>query len=207
MKNNYIFVGDSIVYGIGDYENNGYTSMFKHMIIGMDKSISCSNYVHIAAYPGCTSNDIVSRIDAILDSFTFEGVNNIVILSIGVNDTQTIEDKQKVDIRTYEENIKKIIESVRTHNSDIQILGLTRIESEGQFYLKSGKFMDNRIIDKYDELLQNTCDNEDVKYIKMSDALEKDDFIDGLHPNNQGHTKIYNNVLKNIYEEEKIKRG
>lgn len=199
MKNNYIFIGDSIVYGIGDYESNGYTSMFKHMIMGLDQSTSCSNYVHIAAYPGSTSNDIASRIDAILDSFTFEGVNNIAVLSIGVNDTQTIENKQKVDIKIYEENIKKIIESVRKHNSNIQILGLTRIESEGRFYLKSGKFMDNRIIDKYDELLQNICVKEDVKYIKMSDALEKDDFIDGLHPNNEGHKKIYNNVLNDIY--------
>ena len=33
MKTSYIFVGDSIVYGIGDFEQNGWTSMFKNKIL------------------------------------------------------------------------------------------------------------------------------------------------------------------------------
>ena len=39
MKTNYIFIGDSIVYGIGDNENNGWTSMFKKQIINFNQCV------------------------------------------------------------------------------------------------------------------------------------------------------------------------
>lgn len=37
MKNNYIIIGDSIVYGIGDCESNEWTSMFKNYIMSLDE--------------------------------------------------------------------------------------------------------------------------------------------------------------------------
>lgn len=208
MKTSYIFVGDSIVYGIGDFEQNGWTSMFKNKMINLDQnSLYCSNYVHIAAYPGGTSSDIVQRISSILGAFASSATNNEIILSIGVNDTQTIDGKQKVDLETFRNNIIKIIENSRkVENSNITILGLTRIGSEQPFEFKPGKSLSNDTINKYDLELEKICKEEQVSYVKMSDALEYSDYVDKLHPSNQGHKKIFGRVLSKIKEREDNQR-
>ncbi len=42
--------------------------------------------------------------------------------------------------------------------------------------------------------------NVKIKYIPMKDVLQKDDFIDGVHPNKNGHRKIFERIVDNIYE-------
>ena len=64
MNNNFIIIGDSITYGIGDFESCGWSAMFKNYIVGKE----CSNYVHIAGYPGATSTDILNKIHNIIIS-------------------------------------------------------------------------------------------------------------------------------------------
>ena len=65
MQKNYIIIGDSITYGIGDFETNGWASMFKNYIVNKDDSKICNNYVHIAGFPGATSTDILNKIESI----------------------------------------------------------------------------------------------------------------------------------------------
>lgn len=202
MKTSYIFVGDSIVYGIGDFEQNGWTSMFKNKVINMDpNSLYCSNYVHVAAYPGATSSDIVQRISFILGAFASSSTNNEIILSIGVNDTQTIDNKPRVDLESFKNNIMKIIQAAKSaENSTITILGLTRIGCDQPFEFKPGKILSNDTINQYDLVLQKICQESKVPYVKMSDALEPSDYVDRLHPTNQGHKKIFGRVLSKIKE-------
>ena len=42
------------------------------------------------------------------------------------------------------------------------------------------------------------CKDSKTKYIPMQDILEKEDFIDGLHPNKNGHRKIYEYVRREL---------
>ena len=79
MKKNYILVGDSIVYGIGDYDNCGWSTLFKKYIIGKDGTKECNNFVHIAAFPGARSYNILDRIDHILNGYKYDDFENIVI--------------------------------------------------------------------------------------------------------------------------------
>ena len=53
----------------------------------------------------------------------------------------------------------------------------------------------NRYTDEYGEEL---CKENKVKYIPMQDVLQKDDFIDGIHPNKNGHRKIFERIVDNI---------
>lgn len=70
----------------------------KKYIVGKDDSKVCNNYVHIAGFPGATSSDILEKIDGILKAFFHESFSNIVILSIGINDTQEFFGKPKISI-------------------------------------------------------------------------------------------------------------
>ena len=204
MKNNYIIVGDSITYGIGDFESGGWSAMFKKFIVNKDDSKICNNFVHVAGFPGATSKDILNKIDNILNSFIYDGFNNIVILSIGVNDTQLFNGNYKISIDNYKSNIKKITKKIMRKGMQLIILGLTRIESDEKFLWKPNKYYDNSIISEYDKdlklimeydsELRRLCEENKIKYIPMQDVLQKEDFIDGLHPNQMGHKKIFERI-------------
>ena len=208
MNNNYIVIGDSITYGIGDFENGGWSAMFKNYIVNKDDSKVCNNYVHVAGYPGATSTDILNKIDSILNSFKHAEFTNTVILSIGVNDTQEFNGNQKNSAQQYKKNIEKIAKLVINNNCNLIILGLTKIESDEKFLWKPNKYYDNNVISeydrdlelilKYDEELEKLCKDNKIRYIPIRDVLQKEDFIDGLHPNTAGHRKICDYIIKNI---------
>lgn len=73
---------------------------------------------------------------------------------------------------------------------------------------KPNKYYDNDIISEYDralklildydEELKELCKNNKIKYIPMQEVLEKVDFIDGLHPNHNGHKKIFEYIIGEI---------
>lgn len=210
MKKNYIVIGDSIIYGIGDFETNGWPSMFKNYIINKDDSKVCNNYVHIAGFPGVTTTDILEKFDSIFATFKHDEFENIVILSIGVNDTQEFNGNYKTSIDKYKENMEGIIRKASECNCKLIIAGLTRIEAGEKFYWKPNKYYDNKVITEYDETLRLIvnydaelkviCDKRNIKYIPMDKVLERTDYIDGLHPTREGHRKIFNEVVKNIEE-------
>ena len=209
MNNNSIIIGDSITYGIGDFESGGWATMFKNYIVNLDDSKVCNNYVHVAGFPGATSTDIVNKIPSILQSFMHEEFVNTVIVSIGINDTQIINGKLKNSIEQYKSNIEKIVKIVTEKDCNLVILGLTRIESDEKFLWKPDKYYDNgaiseydrdlKLILDYDSKLKKLCEENKIRYIPMQDILEKEDFIDGLHPNHNGHRKIFEYVRSELY--------
>ena len=208
MNTNYIIIGDSITYGIGDFESGGWASIFKNYIVNKDDSKVCNNYVHVVGFPGATSSDILNKIDSILQAFLHKEFTNTVILSIGVNDTQVFNEEPKNNIEQYKLNIEKIAKFIIDNECNLIILGLTRIESDKKFLWKPNKYYDNDIISEYDrdlklildydEELKELCKNNKIKYIPMQEVLEKVDFIDGLHPNHNGHKKIFEYIIGEI---------
>lgn len=208
MGTNYIVIGDSITYGIGDFESGGWATMFKKYIVNKDDSKVCNNYVHIAAFPGATSTDILNKIDSILQSFNHKEFTNTIIFSIGVNDIQEFNGNYKNSIEQYRTNIEQIAKCVMNEGFNMIILGLTRIESDEKFLWKPNKYYDNEIISEYDKdlslilgydtELKEFCKNSRIKYIPMQEVLQKEDFIDGLHPNHNGHKKIFEKIIDNI---------
>ena len=208
MNNNYIVIGDSIAYGIGDFENGGWTEMFKKYILSKDDSKVCNNYIYIAGFSGATSTDILNRLEYIFNSFRHVEFKNIVILSIGINDTQEFNGSNKNSIEQYVLNIKRISKYVTEQGAELVILGLTRIESDNKFFWKPNKYYDNKVISEYDRVLQGILKSDSelkklynenkIRYISMEDVLQKDDYIDGLHPNEKGHKKIFERIRKYI---------
>lgn len=195
MKNNYIVIGDSITYGIGDFENGGWSAMLKKQIVNQDDTKICNNFVQVAGFPGATSKDILNKIDSILDTFKYDEFNNIVILSIGVNDTQDFNGNYKVSIDSYKSNIENIIKKITDRGFKLIVFGLTRIGVNERLEFKPNKYYDNTVIEEYDGELKKICDGSIIDYIPMQDVLQKDDFVDGLHPNSKGHKKIFERVV------------
>ena len=198
MNNNYIIIGDSLTYGIGDFETGGWAAMFKNYIVNKDDSKVCKNYVHVAAFPGATSTIILTKLNGIYRVFKNDELNNVVILSIGVNDTQEFNGTLKTSLEDYERNIRNIIYYVTSQGAKLIILGLARIQSDEKFFWKPGKFYCNETLEEYDKILRKVCEEDNIDYINTSDVLDKTDYIDGLHPNHDGHQKTFVRVRDNI---------
>ena len=164
--------------------------------------------MHIAGFPGATSTDILNKIENIFNCFKHEEFKNIVILSIGVNDTQEVKGNNKNSIEQYKANIEKIAEYIKQQDAEIIIMGLTRIECDEKFLWKPNKNYNNEVISEYDRDLQailefdseleKLCQKYKIKYIPMQEVLQKEDFIDGLHPNEKGHKKIFERIREII---------
>lgn len=200
MKNNFIVIGDSIVYGIGGYEQNGWVSMLKNKLLNQEGTKESTNYVHCVGFPGATSIDILGKIESIINTYYNKDMNNVFLLSIGVNDTQIFKGKNKNGIDDYEKNITEIINTInKNDNCKIVVLGLTEIrEKEEPFFWKTDKYYDNDTIVSYDGILREVCINNKVEYISMMDVLGENDYIDGLHPNDSGYDKIAQKVFLSV---------
>lgn len=192
VKKNYIIIGDSITYGIGDYETNGWASMLKNKMLNQDDTKQCSSYVHQIGFPGATSKDILEKFENIIKVFGSDEFDNTIIIAIGVNDTQIFNGENKVSIEKYKKNIEEIIKVGNKYECKIIFVGLTRIQLlDKPFLWKPNKYYDNQNILDYDNELKVLCSQNNIKYISMKDVLEAEDFIDGLHPNHNGHKKIF----------------
>lgn len=201
-KNNYIIVGDSITYGIGGYQQNGWVSILKNKLLNKEGTKESTNYVHCVGFPGATSKEILKKFESIVATYYSSDMNNIIMVSIGVNDTQIFKGTPKTNIDEYKSNIIKIIDFVKKKsNCNIVFVGLTSIKEKSEpFFWKTDKYYDYNIINDYDNILREVCNKNGVKYIPMIDVLTEDDFIDGLHPNDFGYTKIYEKILLSIDE-------
>ena len=51
---------------------------------------------------------------------------------------------------------------------------------------------------EFDRELKELCKENKIKYIPMQNLLQKEDFIDGLHPNTKGHKKICGYLINKL---------
>ena len=53
-------------------------------------------------------------------------------------------------------------------------------------------------IERYDTALQDFSQKENLAYIDMKGVLNIDDLSDGVHPNTNGHNKMFEHIRGNI---------
>ncbi len=200
MKTNYLIIGDSIAYGVGATDNGGFSNLLKSNFLKSESSKKTENYVHCIGFPGATSKDILDKMPTILNLYYSLNTKNVLIVLVGINDTQFFKEKFKVQLAEFKNNITKMIDIVKQKdNCKIVFLGLTGLMDKSQLLLwKTDKFYNYEEIDKYDNTLKNICDDEKVDYIPLKNILTEDDYIDGLHPNDRGYLKIFDEVWNYI---------
>lgn len=205
MKNNIIICGDSIVYGVGDdSEKGGWANRLKSIFDKENNGKTNKNYVHSIGFPGAKTADIVARFENICEAIHFEGTNEIIILSIGVNDTQfNGEQVRASELEIFETNIKTLIDTAKRYSKNILFAGLTRVRQDDDkktFKWKEGKFFDNKIIEEFDERLKEICSENGCEYLSTAHLLSSGQLNDGLHPNPIGHLTLCNAVYNKIRE-------
>lgn len=148
---------------------------------------------------GNTSEEILARFDVEAQSREPDKI----IFAFGINDSCYIFDTKKplVEEEVFKNNLVKLIQKAKKHTNDITFVGLTLgDESLLKPFPESskGKSYSHERARKYDSIIKETAKTNGCNYIDVYDQLNAEDFIDGLHPNEVGHRKMFEVIRKHL---------
>jgi len=146
---------------------------------------------------GNTTDDVVAR----LKNESLARIPTSFIFGIGVNDSGFFKEPLKpiVEKERFVNNLEKIIRISKKLTKDIIFIGLVLgDDSLLQPFPESsqGKSYTAERVKEYDGLLKKTAEVNGCKYIYLFDKLNFRDFQDGLHPNDNGHNKMFEEIKK-----------
>lgn len=180
--------GDSITHGFCDEEKGGWANRLK---IFLEKE-----FQDVAVYNLGISGEIT---DDILERFENESrarEDNVLVFAIGINDSQCIKSKNnpRTSLKEFKNNLKKLIEKSRALTSEIIFIGLTDIDESKTMPIpwRSDTYYDKENVYAYNQALKLVCEEEKISFLDMAGALDIiNDLTDGLHPNSEGHEKMF----------------
>ena len=120
---------------------------------------------------------------------------HVIIFSIGINDSQYIKDTSnpRVSLEDFKLNIEKLIKTARKYSEQIAFIGIGSVDEAKTLPLNedSWKCYDNDNTNKYKLILYTTTKNHNIPYLNMDNVVDKSELEDGIHPNANGHKKIF----------------
>lgn len=182
--------GDSIVYGAYDPTNGGWITLLRNYL---EKNYDDVNTYGLG-FCGDTTGDLLKRFEN--EAVAREA--NLIIFAIGINDAQYIYSKNdnRVLAGDFQNNIKKLYEIAKNITQKIFFVGLTSVDETKTTPIpwNTDKAYKNERIRSFDQFVKSFCSENNLKFIPVNDLFDKSDLFDGVHPNTQGHIKIFETV-------------
>lgn len=196
---NILIFGDSITWGAYDPEQGGWATRLQNYFESQDDGIGVYNL----GISGNTTADLLERIEV----ETKSRKPNLIIFAIGINDAQFIHSTNdlRVSLDEFQQNIAKLHSIAKKFTGKIVFVGLTEVDesktkptSSNADIWDANKSYTNENIKRLDNAIEGFCENNKLKFISMESVVGNDDLIDGLHPNTQGHIKIFNRMKSEV---------
>lgn len=191
-----IFIfGDSITYGVGDNEKCGWVNRFR---LNLEKNYNRTFNVFNLGISGDTTEGVKKRFDSEFNTRKDKDNETFIIFSIGVNDTQDINGKDRVNIEQFGKNISYLINKAKEYSNNIIFLGFSLVDETKVVPLPWNKEKSyfNRKIEIFDNKLMEICNKSNITYLNIYNLLTINDLSDGIHPNSNGHQKICDEITK-----------
>lgn len=197
-----LLTGDSLVEGVGDELEGGWANRLKNIIN--------ENYeIYIIGIGGQNVLDLDKRIDNELEQYK----PKIVIFQIGVNDSRirdSLNGKNEILPNKFKEKYLNILEKAKKFESveKIAVVGLPRVDESLTHPYKPDKHYLNNQIEKYENLIREICNIEEIDFINISHRVKAGQspsmLFDGIHPSSHGHQAILEEVFN--YFQNNIKK-
>lgn len=191
--NNVIVFGDSITYGMSDFDKGGWVSRLR---FDLELNSKTEVRVYDMGIPGQDSCEVLKRFKTECGNRFVKEDNNVIIFAIGINDTQTISGTDRVPLQQFKENIEELYKQAAFFTKQIVFVGLTCVDESLVSPLPHNKekFFNNEKIKMFDFELESFCKKKDIFYIHMFDLLKNEELFDGLHPDAGGHHKMFERI-------------
>jgi len=199
---NILVFGDSIVYGECTPATDCWVNRLR---MYLDKKYDYKSYVHSLGISGHVSEEILTRFDSECKPRhrPERDGKTVIIFGIGINDTQDLDGQDRTSIEDFKKNIGALITKAKKFTDEITFVGLTpvdepKVKNRFSSSTKQYKSYFNEKIIKYDNAIGQICRGQQVQYIYIFDLFTSKDLADGLHPNSEGHEKIFKRVLEEL---------
>ncbi len=194
-----VVFGDSVAYGAWDGEG-GWVERLKQYLHRRAIKEDEYNLVYNLAISGETSSGILKRMETEADRRLEDGERSVMILQVGMNDSAIApEGRPVVPLPVFGENVREILLRAQKLFDRTLVLGLFEVNEERSCPPPWARICyKNERIRRYDEILRTISADLGVWFVSLMGAIRVEDLSDGLHPNAQGHEKIFRRVLREL---------
>jgi len=192
--------GDSIPWGSDDLKKGGWVDRFKIYF----KKTGKFNEVFNLGNPGRETVRLLKYIGnecKVRLGLQYKH-DNIVIIQIGINDACLIKNKNTfTQPEQFRKNIQKLIDIARKYVDKIVFVGIPPVDESktNPIYWNADAYYKNKEIKEYNKIIESVCKEKKMYFIDIYNKWIKTDYKrfldDGLHPNSEGHQKIYSAVI------------
>ncbi|KKP97902.1 MAG: gdsl-family lipolytic enzyme [Parcubacteria group bacterium GW2011_GWD2_38_12] len=191
---NICIFGDSITWGAYDPEQGGWATHLRNYFEAQDNDVNIYNL----GVSGDTTTDLLNRIEVEAKSRE----PNIVIFAIGINDAQFIHsaNSQRISTDEFQNNLSKLHFMAKRFAEKFVFIGLTAVDESMTRPVPWDMDMSytNKNIKRLDGVIEKFCKENNLEFISMNGVIKNEDLIDGLHPNTQGHKKMFDKIKPEI---------
>lgn len=188
MEKTICVFGSSIAWGAYDDEKGGWVERLKIYFANEAK-----NFCHVYNL-GVSGDNSESLLRRFLNENEARKPDSIII-AIGINDSQYIgsKDNPRVPLEKFESNLAELLKQAKDFTKEVIFIGLTGVDETKMMPTpwEATKYYDNENTALYNSKVKEFCEKNKLKFIEMQGLLNKDDLEDGLHPNAQGHKKMF----------------
>ena len=176
--NEILLFGDSLMSGYGLKENQALSIILENDLKEAGYNIKVVN----GSVSGDTSEDGLDRIE----EYTPDSDIDLIVLGLGANDML-----RRINPDQTENNLRKIIEIIKTKNIKIILAGMKASPTNGLAYKKKFDDIFPKLADEYDLNL--------IPFLLKGVALNpKFNQSDGIHPNYEGAKVISETIKESI---------
>ena len=181
--------GDSTAWGAWDLEKVGWVNRLWLYLAEKDKD----SEVYNLSISGGTTETILAR----FENEAKIRQADVLIFQTGGNDAayEHRESNHLVLPDKFKANIEDIIKRAKRITDRIVFVGFKNVdEAKTKPVPWRDIYYTNENIKKYNEMMKKVCAEQKVLFSDVFGLLKNDDLDDGVHPNAEGHKKIFEKV-------------
>ena len=187
---NICFFGDSIASGANDFESGGYVERLKYHFLKEKVNIDVYN----RAISGEDTNTLLTHLENDLSFIK----PNVVFFAIGVNDTYSLNGINSISLENFSNNILEIYNISNKITDKIVFIEIIKVDESktNPIPWMQNISYENKSIKKYNKFIKEFCLKNNLIFLELNNLINLEDLDDGVHPNSEGHKKIFSVVLK-----------
>jgi len=198
--------GDSVAFGEGDKERGGWVNRLALYLKNHGKNDTTVMNLSVKA---ATTKHVLNRFESEAGERLRPDKENFVIFALGNNDSSVnnIAGQPIIKPRQFEENITELITKAKKFTRNVIFVGSAQMEEKKTVPLLFNSKISfyNQRSAYYDNFIQQIAHTKGCQFIDIRNLLNKDDLAqDGVHPNENGHEKMFKHILYKMITQGKL---